>query len=100
MGSRSPQPRPPRVLRLALPALLLAAAACLASCEQLGVAPAAPTYRPILICPDWPAAGPEVAAELERLPQAEYPATREWLARLTLLRRQLETCATGGPAII
>lgn len=40
--------------------------------------------------PPWPVAGPEVAAELERLDPAGIPATIEWIGRLDKLRDQME----------
>jgi hypothetical protein len=36
-----------------------------------------------------------VAAELERLPAGEFPATWEWLGRLAKLQQQLEACRGG-----
>ena len=43
-------------------------------------------------CPPWPVGGPVVAAELERLPDAEYPALWAWLGRLAVLHDQLAEC--------
>ena len=40
-------------------------------------------------CPPWPIAGPAVAKELDYLPEKEFPALYEWLARLDKLRDQL-----------
>ena len=41
-------------------------------------------------CPEWPVAGPEVAAELEKLPEEEYPALWEWLGRLDKFKQKKE----------
>ena len=40
-------------------------------------------------CPPWPIAGAAVAQELDYLPEKEFPALWEWLARLDKLRDQL-----------
>jgi hypothetical protein len=48
-------------------------------------------------CPPWPVAGPAVASELVRLPEAQYPATWGWIARLDVLRDQLEICRGEAP---
>lgn len=65
--------------------LTLAATLCLTACAGTGSSgPGA--------CPPWPVAGPAVAAELERLPPAEYPATWGWIERLARLRDQLQVC--------
>jgi len=42
-------------------------------------------------CPAWPPAGTQVATELERLGEDDFPAFWEWMARLDKLRDQLET---------
>lgn len=39
-------------------------------------------------CPSWPIAGPEVAAELEKLPENEYPALWDWLGRVDKFKRK------------
>jgi hypothetical protein len=75
-------PRSPLVL--ALTAMLL----------STGCATGASDVPRLSVCPPWPVAGPAVAAELGRLPEAEYPATWEWVGRLAVLRDQLAAC--GG----
>ena len=40
-------------------------------------------------CPPWPVAGAAVAEELDYLPEKDFPALWEWLARLEKLRDQL-----------
>ena len=40
-------------------------------------------------CPPWPVAGAAVAQELDYLPEKDFPALWEWLARLDKLRDQL-----------
>ena len=40
-------------------------------------------------CPPWPVAGAAVAQELDYLPEKDFPALWEWLARLEKLRDQL-----------
>lgn len=44
------------------------------------------------VCPPWPEAGPAVADELTRLPEAEFAALWDWMARLDVLRDQLAFC--------
>lgn len=61
--------------------------ASLIACAAAGCSPVLPSA-----CPPWPPAGPAVAAELGRLPAAEYPATWEWMARLSVLHDQLAAC--------
>ena len=39
--------------------------------------------------PPWPVAGAAVARELDYLPEKDFPALWEWLARLEKLRDQL-----------
>ena len=43
-------------------------------------------------CPVYPAAGPKVAEELEKIPYNGYENTWEWLARINKLRQELELC--------
>lgn len=62
-------------------ALVALAALSLSACAAVGSS-----------CPAWPVAGPEVADEMERLPEDQFPATWEWLGRLDVLRDQLEAC--------
>lgn len=40
--------------------------------------------------PVWPIAGPEVAEELEKLPENEYPALWEWLGRIAKYKEKLD----------
>lgn len=65
--------------------MLLAAtlSLCLAGCAARSSDPAVPV---------WPVAGPAVAAELERAcaPQVACPALWDWIARLDVLKRQLD----------
>ena len=60
---------------------MLLAMSCLGSCAP------ANCDMPM---PQFPPAGPRVAAEMENLSAAEYPATWEWIARLDKLRRELK----------
>lgn len=73
-----------RTLRLGL---TLLAMSCLSACATAtSDAPVSPQA-----CPAWPVAGPQVAAELERLGDDDFPALWEWMARLDKLHDQLET---------
>jgi hypothetical protein len=47
-------------------------------------------------CPPWPAAGPEVAAELEEFAYEGHEDFWNWMARLETLKQQLDRCR-GGP---
>ena len=66
--------------RLGLP---LAAMLCFAGCATAPV---------VSSCPPFPEPGLAVVGELERLTEAEYPATWDWLDRLYRLRDQLAAC--------
>lgn len=61
---------------------MLAVASCLSSC-----APAVCNNGAV---PQFPYAGPKVAAELENLSAETYPNLWEWIARLNKLRQELE----------
>ncbi|MGE5145627.1 MAG: hypothetical protein ACM3N5_02710 [Candidatus Eiseniibacteriota bacterium] len=43
-------------------------------------------------CPPWPAAGPEVAAELEAFSYEGHEDFWNWMARLDTLKQQLDRC--------
>lgn len=43
-------------------------------------------------CPPWPVAGEKVAEELEAVPYEGFEDFYGWLARLDVLRDQLERC--------
>lgn len=68
------------------PALLLAAAAFSTQCTTASYSGP---------CPPWPAAGPEVAAELEDVPYEGHEVFWLWMARLETLKRQLALCRDG-----
>lgn len=70
----------------AVPAVM----ALLSGCAGAGFEAAAPSSA--AACPPWPVAGPAVAAELERLSEADYPATWAWIDRVAVLREQLALC--------
>jgi len=73
--------------RILLLGLTLLAMSFLSACvTAVSDAPAAAQA-----CPAWPKAGPQVAGELERLGEDDFPAFWEWMARLDKLRDQLET---------
>jgi hypothetical protein len=73
-----------RTLRLGLTLLAMSfLSACATATSDAPVSPQA--------CPAWPPAGTQVATELERLGEDEFPAFWEWMARLDKLRDQLET---------
>lgn len=40
--------------------------------------------------PPWPAAGDEVAAELQTLPPDQYPALYNWMGRLLVYKKELD----------
>ena len=44
------------------------------------------------VCPPFPIAGKEVAAELESIDEATHPNLWLWLGRLEKLKRQLSAC--------
>ena len=60
--------------------LMLTALLCLPSCKTASCE----------LCPVYPVAGPEVAAELKDFKPA--PNFWEWLGRIDKLRRELELC--------
>lgn len=62
--------------------LMLAAMSCLSSC--------APAVCETNILPQFPYAGPQVAAELQNLSAEDYPYFWDWLARINKLRMELE----------
>ncbi|GAB4184168.1 MAG: hypothetical protein OHK0024_24270 [Thalassobaculales bacterium] len=64
-------------------ALMLALTLCVSACA---------TAASDAACPPWPPAGAAVAAELDGLPAAEYPALWAWIERLARLRDQLVVC--------
>ena len=43
-------------------------------------------------CPVYPVGGQKVGRELEKLNEAEFQATFEWIARINKLRLELEEC--------
>lgn len=57
---------------------------CLSSC-------ATENYSPV--CPRYPVAGPQTAAELEKIDFESAPHFWEWLGRVDKLRQELEICA-------
>lgn len=94
-AKRSPALRRSAVRRLILlPALILAATLCLSGCVTAAFEPPKPVIA-ITACPAWPVAGPVVADELATLPIERYPATWEWIGRLSTLRDQLGVCHRG-----
>jgi hypothetical protein len=46
-------------------------------------------------CPPWPIAGPEVAAELEDVAYDSHQHFWNWMARLDVLKQQLDRCRAG-----
>lgn len=48
-------------------------------------------------CPEYPVAGPAVAAELEKIPPQELKASWEWIGRVNKLRQELELCRELTP---
>ena len=43
-------------------------------------------------CPRYPVAGPQVATELEKIPDGSLSAFWEWIGRINKLRQELELC--------
>lgn len=68
--------------------LLVVGLLCLSGCEATSSKLAVEKIP--LSCPAYPIAGPAVAAELEQLDPALFPAFEEWLGRLDKFSSQLE----------